>query len=114
VSEDFKIFLEDLKDYLNGQEASLVKLKMQIEKILGDARPSKKLPFDVSKIQWQDRQGQKGKFQLSEDYDSLDHKALLKYLNERGGCCQTSEGWFYWVYPNGSTIARKLRKAAHG
>ena len=35
MSEDLKLFLEDLTDFLNGQEASLVKLRVQIGKLLG-------------------------------------------------------------------------------
>lgn len=110
MSEDFRIFLDDLLDYLNGQEAGLVKLRMQIQKVHGECKPSAKLPFDVSKIRWQQRQGEKGPFELSEDFNSPDHKALLKFLDEAGGCVN-SEGFFYWVFRNGSTIGRKQKKA---
>jgi hypothetical protein len=52
-----------------------------------------KLPFDVAKIPWIDRANEKGKFQVSEDYDNPDHKALLKFLNEHaGGCIQSKDG----------------------
>jgi hypothetical protein len=70
---------------------------------------STKLPFDASKIPWIDRENEKGKFQVSEDYGNPDHKALLKFLNEAGGCV-ASEGWFYWIFRNGSTVGRKLRR----
>jgi hypothetical protein len=110
MSEDFKIFVEDFTDWLNSQEAGIVKLKTQIQKVLGETKPSPKLPFDASKIQWQDKESGKGKFQLSEDYNSLDHKALLKFLNEHAGGCVASEDHFYWVFQNGATIGRKLRK----
>jgi hypothetical protein len=96
--------------YLEAQEAGLVQLRMQIKKILGETMPSLKLPFDVSKIKWQDKENEKGKFQMSEDYNSLDHKALLKFLEDHAPSkCVTSEGWFYWLYRNGSTIGRKHR-----
>jgi len=111
---DLKIFLEDFIDLLNAQEASIVKMRTQIEKLIGArATPqgSPKLPFDASKIKWQDRENEKGKFQMSEDYSSPDHKALLAFLNEHiPSKCVQSEGWFFWVYPNGSTIGRKLKK----
>jgi hypothetical protein len=71
---------------------------------------STKLPFDASKIPWIDRENEKGKFQVSEDYDNPEHKALLKFLNEHAGGCVNSEGFFYWVYKNGSTIGRKLKR----
>ncbi len=117
MTEDLKIFLEDFVDFLNAQEASIVKMRMQIEKLLGAVAPtalatgSPKLPFDASKIKWQDRENEKGKFQMSEDFSSPNHKALLAFLNEHiPSKCVTSEGFFYWVYPNGSMIGRKLKK----
>jgi hypothetical protein len=110
--EDFKIFAEDIVDYCNAVESAAVKLRMQIEKLFGSeakVKGSTKLPFVASKIQWQDRENEKGKFQVSEDYSNPDHKALLKFLNEVGGCV-ASEGWFYWIYRDGSTVGRKLRR----
>ena len=109
--EDFKIFLEDFMDLLNAQEASIVKMRMQIAKLVGvEVKGSPKLPFDASKIQWQKRTGTKGEFEVSEDFNNVEHKALLKFLNEHAGGCVNSEGYFYWVYKNGSTIGRKLRR----
>jgi hypothetical protein len=111
MDEDLKIFLEDFVDCLNGLEASIVKMRMQTAKLVGvGVKGSPKLPFDASKIAWQDRENEKGKFQVSEDYDNPEHKALLKFLNEHAGGCVNSEGYFYWVYKNGSTVGRKLRQ----
>jgi hypothetical protein len=122
MSEDFKIFLEDFIDLLNAQESSIVKMRMQIEKLVG-ASPRKeqvaratsaspKLPFDVGKIKWQDRENEKGKFQVSEDYSNPEHKQLLRFLNEHvPSKCITSGEYFYWVYPSGAKIGRKVRKA---
>jgi hypothetical protein len=73
------------------------------------APPPAKLPFDSSKIHWEPRKGEKGIFELSEDYDSPDHKALLKFLTEHAGGCINSEGWFYWVFKNGNTLGRTSR-----
>ena len=70
---------------------------------------SPKLPFDASRIKWQDRQNEKGKFQFSEDFDSPDYRALLKFLNEYTFGSMSSEGWFYWVYPRGDRIGRKVK-----
>lgn len=75
-----------------------------------------KLPFDVGKIQWQDKTNENGQFQMSEDFNSLDHKELLKFLADHtpGKCVNSKDSqgqtWFYWTYPNGSTIGRKQRK----
>jgi hypothetical protein len=117
---------EILTDFLDAVEAAAVNAKKQInhiphvtplEKALGhDAgqtafKGSPKLPFDATKIQWQDRENANGKFQMSEDINNLNHKALLAFLNEHiPSKCVQSEGQFYWVYPNGTTIGRKLRK----
>jgi len=110
-SEDLKILAEEVVDFCDGLEALAVKLRKQIEKLFGEApvKGSTKLPFDASKIAWEKRQGAKGEFEVSEDFNNLEHKALLKFLAEAGGCIN-SEGYFYWVYKNGSTIGRKLRK----
>ena len=109
-SEDLKLFVEDFLDYLNAQESSIVKMRAQIEKLTGSPKGSTKLPFDASKIAWQKRTGSKGEFELSEDFDNLEHKALLKFLNEHAGGCINSEGYFYWVYKSGSKIGRKKRQ----
>jgi len=125
TSEDLAILAEDILDYLNAQESAIVNLRMRIEKLVGSKETKAqaeapqdrtKLPFDVSKITWQDRENEKGKFQVSEDYDSIDHRALLKFLTEHAGGCINSkdaEGntYFYWVYTSGSKIGRKLKKA---
>lgn len=117
---------EILTDFLDAVEAAAVNAKKQInhiphvtplEKALGhDAgqtafKGSPKLPFDATKIQWQDKENEKGKFQSSEDTNNPEHKALLAFLNEHvPSKCVQSEGQFYWVYSNGTTIGRKPRK----
>jgi hypothetical protein len=68
-----------------------------------------KLPFDPCKIHWEPRKGEKGIFELSEDYDSPDHKALLKFLTEHAGGCISSEGFFYWTFTDAKSIGRKLK-----
>jgi len=118
--------LEILTDFLDAVEAAAVNAKRQIshipqvtplEKALGhDAsqtafKGSPKLPFDANKIVWQDKENDKGKFQMSEDINNPEHKALLVFLNEHvPSKCVQSEGRFYWIYQNGSTIGRKETK----
>jgi len=104
-------------DYTNGKPLGNFPSGAVRDKISGFEAPQDrtKLPFDVSKITWQDRENEKGKFQVSEDYDSVDHRALLKFLTEYAGGCINSkdaEGntYFYWIYPSGSKIGRKLKK----
>jgi len=68
------------------------------------------LPFDASKIRWRRSEGPKGTFELSDDTGNPDHKALLKFLVELAGGAVNSEGFFYWVFPDGKTIGRKPLK----
>lgn len=109
-----------LTDFFDAVEAAAVNAKRQIshipqvtplEKALGhdaSVKGSTKLPFNATKIQWQDKENDKGKFQMSEDINNPDHKALLAFLNEHvPSKCVQSEGKFYWIYPNESTIGRK-------
>lgn len=109
MTETFQDFLEDFLDYLNGQEAGIVKLKMQISKLLGgkSGKDLAKLPFDAEKIKWQQRQNQKGPFEIAEDIENPDHKALLKFLTDHTGNCLVSQGFFYWVFPDLKTVGRK-------
>ena len=117
-NEDFKIFVEDLVDYLNAQEASIIKFRRQIERMQGTEAKTPaavtvtaKTTFDVSKIHWQEKENKKGKFQISEDYGNPEHKALLRFLNEHAKGCAVSGDYFCWIYPNGSTIGWKLKRS---
>ena len=73
----------------------------------GDRKPVAELPFKAENIKWQQRQNQKGLFELSEDYDNPDHVALLEFISEHCGNRLVSEGWFYWVFPDSRTVGRK-------
>ena len=101
--EQAKNSIESLLDlWLSGQNVNAQALEKPVKDLA-------KLPFDADKIQWQNRKGEKGEYQVSEDYDNPDHKALLKFLNDHAGGCVNSGGWFIWVYRNGVTIGRKKR-----
>lgn len=73
-----------------------------------------RLPFDLDRIHWEDRENEKGAFQVSEDFSNMDFKNLLRFLNDAGGFVSTkdSEGrlWNVWVYQAGDKIGRKLRQ----
>lgn len=54
--EDFKIFIGDLLDYLNCQEEAVRRLKEQIGRLVGVAKPSiPEKTFDV--LKWQAEKG---------------------------------------------------------
>lgn len=121
-------FIEVVVDFFNAVEAASVNAKKQISEIVGVSPQEKtlghdaskpqadptKLPFNIDKIVWKDKTGEKGPFQLSEDTSSADHQALVKFLTEHAGgrvTTKDSQGknWFVWIFPNGSTIGRKLK-----
>jgi hypothetical protein len=66
-----------------------------------------KLPFNVDRITWTAKVGKKGLFELSDDYESPDHKLLLSFLQEYAGGALSSQGFFYWVFVDGVSIGRK-------
>jgi len=109
-SEDLKILAEDLLDFLNGLEASIVKMKMQLNKLFGlEAEAKAKFSWNPDKISWQETEGFKGRYEKSSDVNSLDFKELLKDLASHNGKLSRN-GFFYWVFKNGSTIGRKKRE----
>ena len=103
-NEDFKIFVEDFVDFLNGLESNIVKMRCQIEKLEG-----KRLwTWNADKIVWTEAEGGKGKYERSEDVNSLDFKALLKDLADHKGSL-VRDGWFYWSFKNGGVVGRKKK-----
>jgi hypothetical protein len=57
VSEDIRIFLEDFDNYLEGQDALNVKLRKQIEKLLGPKPSVSEATFNL--LKYQDEKGAK-------------------------------------------------------
>jgi hypothetical protein len=66
--------------------------------------------WDAEKIKWVQAQGSSGPYEKSDDVDSLDFKLMLKDLQEHNGKLSCN-GYFYWVFTNGSTVGRKLKKS---
>jgi hypothetical protein len=64
--------------------------------------------YDMSKIKWEEKTGAKGPFQKTDDYNSLDYKALLRDLLSHNGKMR-KHGYFLWIFQNGSTIGRKRK-----
>jgi len=111
--EDFAIFLEDFVDLLNGLEASIVKMKQQIARLVGVSEEQRadfkrEWSWNPEAIKWEKVQGAKGEFEKSEDVDNPEFKKMLKDLAGHGGKL-TRNGWFYWTYKNGSVVGRKRR-----
>jgi hypothetical protein len=105
MDEDLAIFIEDFSDFLDGLEASIIKMKHQIAKLVGI---NEKASWNPAKIKWERAESSKGEFEKSQDANNPEFKAMLKDLKSHGGKL-TRDGMFYWVYKNGSTVGRKKR-----
>jgi len=75
MEEDLANFLEDFLDFLNGLEASIVKMKEQIAKLVG-AEP--KFQWNPAKIKWEKSQGAKGEFEKVRILTTLNSKLCSK------------------------------------
>jgi hypothetical protein len=99
---------EAIIDFCSALEAACVKLKHDLGVSPGQGRYS----WDPKKIGWTDKQGDKGPYQMSEDVNNLEFKAMLKDLASHKGKL-AMDGKFYWVFANGTTVGRKdLRRKA--
>jgi len=108
--EDLKIFIEDFCDFLNGLESNIVKMRMQIEKLIGPAAGDKRAwKWNPDAIKWEKTEGWKGDYERSEDVNNPEFKALLKDLAEHNGKLSRN-GMFYWVFKNGAVVGRKKRE----
>ena len=109
---DLKTFSMTVLCWLDAQEAANQQLRISIKKLTSqnmNAPPSEgsvELPFHVENLLWTLKEGAKGPFQLSDDLDNPDHEALLTFLKSAGGSV-ASEGYYYWIFPDGKTIGRK-------
>ena len=108
--EDFEVFLEDFCDFLESLEASIVGMKQQIAKLVGVVETKHKFSWNPDKIKWEKAQGSKGEFERSLDINNPEFKAMLRDLAEHKGRLMR-DGWFYWIFKNGSTVGRKKREA---
>jgi hypothetical protein len=65
--------------------------------------------WDPSKIKWVEAEGSHGKYQRSEDVNSLDFKELMKDLEAHQGKL-SRDGYFVWKFEKNAVIGRKLRR----
>jgi hypothetical protein len=125
--DDLKIFIEDFADFLNGLEASIVKMRRQIEKLYGESKPkpliSEALTFSEA-LKWVDEKGSKlGDYQVAYKNQNMPDRWLhawnvLKANNSVIGNPFHEEGYeyCYWIYPEKYTdrIFRKKLNEAKG
>ncbi len=89
-----------LLEFLDAVEAGVSAAKQRIK----DA----KIGWDPNQIKWEDAEGSSGQYQRSEDFNNPEFKAMLKDLQAHKGKL-TRNGYFYWIFKNGSTVGRKKR-----
>ena len=92
--------LTALLNFLDAVEAGVSAAKQRIKEA--------KIGWNPDKIKWEDAEGSSGQYQRSEDFNNPEFKAMLKDLQAHGGKL-TRNGYFYWVFKNGSTVGRKKR-----
>jgi hypothetical protein len=111
VNEDLAIFLEDFLDMLNGFEASIVKMKQQIAKLVGiEEKPKPLIPEALTfseALKWVDEKGSRlGDYQVAyksqNPFDRWQHAYnILKQNNATIANPFHMEGYQYryWIYP---------------
>jgi len=55
---------------------------------------------------WTQKQGAKGPYEQTNDFNNQDYEELVKDLKAHTGKLQRN-GKFYWLFENGATIGRK-------
>jgi hypothetical protein len=110
MSEDFKVFLDDLMDFLSGLETSITKMKMQIAKLVGVAEEKSKavLPEETFNIlKWENEKGSRlGDYQVSYKSQNLPDNwnhafNILKANNSLIANRFHEQGYVYayWIFP---------------
>jgi hypothetical protein len=112
LEEDLANFLEDFCDFLDSLEASVVKMKQQIAKLVGvEEKP--KFQWNPEALKWAVCEGFKGAYERypkeGKKAEAIqDYKNLLEDLKRHNGRL-TREGYFYWLFQDNATIGRKKR-----
>lgn len=88
--------------FLNAAEAGIAAAK----RVISEAKGLEK--YDPSKIKWEEAEGSSGSYERSEDVNNPQFKLMLKDLAAHNGK-MTREGYFYWLFKNGSVVGRKRR-----
>jgi predicted thioredoxin/glutaredoxin len=71
-----------------------------------------RVKWDSTKINWVEADGTHGKYERSEDVNSLDFKEAMKDLEAHGGKLSRKENdgtWFYWKFEKSAIIGRKKK-----
>ncbi len=112
TDEDLAAVVELLIDFCNAVEAAAFKLRVELAKYFGPVTSG--LTWDPNAIKWVQTEGFKGPYERYPAADAkaegtVDYQNMLRDLKAHGGRL-TREGWFYWLFQDGSTVGRKQRK----
>ena len=94
------LVLEVFTDFLNAVDAGIQAALQRIKAV--------KVGWDPNAIKWGKAEGSKGEYERSEDVNNPEFKTMLKDLASHGGRL-SREGYFYWIFKNGTTVGRKRR-----
>jgi hypothetical protein len=73
-------------------------------------QPQEQKPkWNPNNIKWVEAEGTHGKYERSEDVNSLDFKELMKDLEGHSGKL-SRDGFFFWKFEKNAVIGRKLRR----
>jgi hypothetical protein len=107
MSED-DLATSALLEFLNAAEAGIAAAKRLIQEGKGICKESSQ-SWNPARIKWEQAQGASGPYERSDAANATDFKLLLKDLAEHDGKL-SADGYFYWVFRNGSTIGRKRKR----
>jgi hypothetical protein len=116
MSEDLKSLAEEIIDYCNATEAAAVKLRMNVEKLIGESnkKPEKTWSWNPDGIKWVQAKGARGDYERYPAEDQKieatpDYKNMLQDLKEHK-MFLFRDGLNYWVFPDLAICGRKQKE----
>jgi hypothetical protein len=89
---------------VNAIETGIAELKQHV----GMKNVSPEPSWNPERIKWEKAEGPSGLYERSIDTNNPEFKAMLRDLAAHNGRL-TRDGYFYWVFKNGSTVGRRRR-----
>jgi len=102
IDADLYEALAKVRDCLYGASEAL-------DALIGQKSKTILKEYDVSKILWKQKSGEKGPFELADPKDNKDNpefKALIEHMKEKGGRIN-KDNLFYWLFQDNETMGRK-------
>lgn len=109
MTEETKILTDDLIDFCNALEASVIKLRSQIQRLYSPGSSpglQREWSWNPERIIWELSEGWKGTYQKTEELTNPEFQAMLTDLAAHQNKL-SRDGYFYWTFQNGTTVGRK-------